>query len=227
MPVPPQSSRRLSLGCGRFLDRSMAFGSRPIPTTAQLLVVAPPQVHAAIEDQLAVAKSPVTKPAVPPRLWDEPDSNLRLRPAAAMAGVDGGERSNNAVSAGARRRGPVAAAAATVLGGRLRRVCSATASRPTCSNRRTGPVAELVFDVRRGGVLVTANERVLQQLVLLFRALESHAAGEGRRTAVVSIERSDPAQLQQTIDAFRATAPQAGRFVSTAATSGWNGGWPW
>ena len=93
-----------------------------------------------------------------------------------------------------------------ILGGRLRRF--APEGQPTfVLESGAGPVAELLFDVRRGGVLVTATEPVIQQLTLLFRAIETGAAGDGRRTAVVSIERSDPKQLKQAIDAFRTPGP--------------------
>ncbi len=93
-----------------------------------------------------------------------------------------------------------------VLGNRLRQFPQ-DAQTTYVLETGAGAVAELVFDARRGGVLVTGRERVLQQLGLLFRVLEAEDVGTGRRTAVVSIERSDPAQLQQAIDAYRMTAP--------------------
>ncbi len=73
---------------------------------------------------------------------------------------------------------------------------------------RTGQqlVATLIFDDRRSGVLCQVPAGVLDQLSVLFRALHHLPADSAQRTAVLSIERTDPAQLRQAIDAYQQQA---------------------
>ena len=198
------------------------------PTTAQLLVVAPPRAHAAIQQVLAPPPAPPTDPDATPRLWsDAAGADLRFKPATAAsrtaATVDSRATTRFLLVRGDVLR--LQQRLRTILGGRLRPLAQ---DGETIYVLEVGAqaVAELEFDNRRGGVLVTASERVLQQLVLLFRALEPATAAAGQRTAVVSIERSDPAQLRQTIEAFRARPPHLTTRPNSIARLR-TGDWPW
>ena len=181
--------------------------------TGQLLVIATPEVHTRIAQQLPswVPYEPTAETT--PRPWRETDgTGLRFRPSAEPAAAVPAPASTVDAQATTRFllvRGDVARLQQrleAVLGNRLRRFAQ-DGQTTYVVETGAGPVAELVFDARRGGVLATGRERVLQQLSLLLRVLETDDAASGRRTAVVSIERSDPAQLQQAIDAYRMTAP--------------------
>ncbi|MCA9211660.1 MAG: hypothetical protein KDB27_01225 [Planctomycetales bacterium] len=66
----------------------------------------------------------------------------------------------------------------------------------------SGGTFEFEFDDRRKGLLLTGPRRIVPQVQRLLSALQSHAT-TSERTAVVTIERSDHAKLQQAIDAFR------------------------
>lgn len=184
---PPSEQSATIARLRTFFESVDGFRVSSDPNTAQLLVVAPPEVHAAIEDQLAAAKPSRAELTVPPRLWDEPNAKLRFRPATSSPPTATTVESE-ATTRFLLIRGDVARLQqrlATVLGGRLRRF--APDGQPTyVLESGTGPVAELVFDVRRGGVLVTARERVLQQLTLLFRA-----GGERRRRRSTNGRRID------------------------------------
>ncbi len=68
------------------------------------------------------------------------------------------------------------------------------------------PLATLIFDDRRDGVLVQSAPAILDQFEVLIAALSQ--TGTTERLAIVSIERTDRTKLQQALDAYRRGSTQ-------------------
>ncbi|MCA9196473.1 MAG: hypothetical protein KDA87_03005 [Planctomycetales bacterium] len=87
----------------------------------------------------------------------------------------------------------------TLLGQRLNHVANEGIYLLTTA---AGETIEFEFDYRRRGVLVTARVALVDQAARLLQAVSPMAQADSR-TAVVSIERTDPYRLKEAIEAYR------------------------
>ena len=191
-------------------DLESRYGDRPefrISGDAngnQLFVIATPGVHAFIEKHLAsfiAADSSINERPEP-----RPDS-VRFRSPQVIrpSEIDRRAMETKFMSFngnGVRLQQQLVA----VLGNRLGR--ESGSGRTVYTLRRDEKiVAEFEFDARRQGVLVSASQPLLKQCQELIQALENAQRTGDRRTAIMSIERSDRRQLRQAIDAYRGETP--------------------
>ena len=167
----------------------------------RLYIVAPLSIHAEIKQRLNEIVDPADDRGNQPRvLQSNPDVRFRSttdrapqsRPLAAT------QTRFIMVSADVNALRQQLKAA---LGPRLRAVEDSVRNEYTLSARGRR-VAELEFDARRGGVLVTASSDIIPQLELLLKTLGSSREGQ-QRTAIMSIQRSDPIKLRRAIRAYR------------------------
>ncbi len=165
----------------------------------RLYVVAPSSIHAEIRRQMDEIVDPADDQVRQPRVL-ESDGDVRFRSwgdAGAARPLNDTQTRFIMVSADVSYLRKQLQAA---LGPRLVRV-EGSARDEYVLSARGRQVAELEFDARRGGVLVTTSSGLLPQLEALLGAISSSPKGE-RRTAIMSIQRSDPLKLRRAIRAY-------------------------
>ena len=193
----------------KIADLESRYGDRPEFRVSgdangkQLFVIATPGVHAFIEKHFASFSA--ANSAINERTEPRSDSvRFRSPQVTRPSEIDRQGMETKFISFngnGTRLQQQLVA----VLGNRLGR--DSSLGRTVYTLRRDEAiVAEFEFDARRQGVLVSASRPLLKQCQELIQALENAQRTGDRRTAIMSIERSDRRQLRQAIDAYRGEA---------------------
>ena len=202
------------------------FGSQPEfrisgdPERNRIFVIASPSVHRLIQNQFSVINNSVD-PQVLQAAEDEsvvqPLPALRFqasqsiaseRPAPASPIQNGDQSSKPAETRFIALRGDVTKLQSqfmAILGPRLKRDKNSSSQLFTLMSAGK-QVAEFEFNSRRGGVLLTADPKIIAQCEILLAALEAAEVNGVRRTAIMSIERSDSRKVRRAIDAYKGAA---------------------
>ncbi len=201
------------------------FGSQPEfrisgdPERNRIFVIAPASIHALIEQGF-----PVVKTSGSPQVLESVEDELALQSPPALRlqspqGIESERQPQNSLQPTgdkpAKRaetrfvalRGDVSklqARLSTILGPRLKRDSNSSSQLFTLLSAGQ-PVADFEFNARRGGVLLTASPAILAQCEMLLAALETAEKKGERRTAIMSIERSDSRKVRRAIDAYKGT----------------------
>jgi len=172
--------------------------------TSQLLVLAPPEIHLLISRQFA--DRPVASPVA-----DE-----GMKPPAVGGSATGAippKPRNEFVALVNTRVDVVETQLRRFLQGRLEprnNVGIGQADYVFVDNR--GGRAELTIDEKRNGIQVFAPEPLGGQLVRLIEILDNPRQTTGTRVRVLRVQRTDPAKVRRTLEAYRHGARSAGRL---------------
>lgn len=191
------------------LDRQVAtisetFGARNdvrvtgSPQTGQLLVWAPPEIHEHIGRHLVSSPAPAAPQALPPTSSSSPTASTAPRDATATLPEREADQLlplRSMPAEGMEQR------LLALFGRRLRVVDreSQVIYRLPLEDRR---VLEFQVDRSRNMLRARGPESVVQQLAQLVEALDS-SGQRGQKTRALHVERAEPHDVQQTIDAYR------------------------
>jgi len=186
----------------------------PDARSGQILVLAPPEIHAEIARQMAapaVAQAPApSNNSAPPA----PAPAASSGPAAASLAPE-----SHTIPLQSSRAEQVEATLATVLRGRLSALPAAGAQRRYRLAVPGGGAIEIAFDRATNQVTVHGAGQALESSVRLIRGLDEAGRTSGASTRLVSVGGSTPATLSRTIAAVAqagpVAAPPAGPGVPT------------
>ncbi|MBN2023819.1 MAG: hypothetical protein JW809_13615 [Pirellulales bacterium] len=154
--------------------------------TAQLFVLAPPEVHEAISRQLAA---------------------LGLHGAAAATGGEPAVREEFVGMAHGRVE-QVETALRELLGARLKPIQPRPADGPDYRFENTaGTHADLTVDRRRNGVMLLGSGKLVGQLAHLIRYLDRPRDAADRAVRVLPIRHADPAKVREAVEKYRSQRP--------------------
>ena len=172
--------------------------------TAQLMVLAPPEIHLLISRQFG--GRPVASPVA--------DKGMGSPAVGGSAtGATPPEPRNEFVALVNTRVDVVEMQLREFLQGRLEprnNVGIGQADYVFVDNR--GGRAELTIDEKRNGIQVFAPEPLGGQLVRLIEILDNPRQTAGTRVRVLRVQRTDPAKVRRTLEAYRHGARSAGRL---------------
>ena len=168
------------------------------PNAARIIVLAPPEVHAAIPQQLAALVSGAPTRGLPPGAPAGPPAQARP--------------SEQFVPLVRLRTEQIEGTLRKLMGGRLRPVANPGPGRPHYELvDAAGQSLGVEVDRRRNGFMLWGASPLVRQLARLIHSLDDTAAAAGRTIRVLPVRRADPGKVQEAIRAFRQGHQGSGR----------------
>jgi general secretion pathway protein D len=189
------------------------------PRAPQLLVLAPPSIHALISRQLASPARPLAPADAVPRplphtqalvVQDQVQTGQILKRAMTVREP----RKEEYVSLGNVPLDLVETRLRDLLGARLEAVGAKEAGWPDyLLSDGQGDHVELYLDRKRNGVRIFGKVSLTDQLGRLVRGLDSPQMALGQKVKIVPVRRADPAKVREAVEAYRTggQAPETGR----------------
>ena len=155
--------------------------------SAQLLVLAPPEVHKTIPEKLVAIRAGMSAAVT------SSPTNAGTPPQGRFVSIPRG------------RIDRIEADLRKLLGNRLRPRTDRAPGQPQYwIVNRTGPIGELLIDRQHSGLVVFGTAALASQVEKLVEVLDTPGSVAGRALRVVPLRNADPAKVQQAYEAFRA-----------------------